>query len=952
MNASKHFPFQTLFFPLRIAFCCVMLYFSPLSAQQRGISIVATDNKTNEWKEIFLYNKVYAVIIGIDRYPGLPQDRQLSYAVSDAKAVERMLRDKFVFHEIHALYNEQATRNNVMDILLNKLSETTPEDAVFVFYAGHGGQEKTAFGEIGFIVPYDGDFSDMRKVISMTTIRDDISKRIKAKHVFYVMDACYSGLLVMKRGEGATITRREIAYLQEIAKEPVRQVLTAGDEKQQVLDGGPGGHSVFTGRFLEILDSVDDFITATEISARVKEKVFSDANARGHIQTPKSGELFGLGDFIFMPSLSKRQVSIQQQITELESELGKINELEAKAKQIKDEAAVREAQRQRLLAEAKLKAKKLEEERLEQERLQNAQRETQRQQMLEAQKKQQEEEETRLANLKLAVEEKRKGYKTSMTLSLDGAIQELQSLNKQIYEIKTGFLNELKNRILRIAENSSKGFATVTLEKDEFETRAEYQARLAQHSQSSQSSNQSEFGQAMATIKTAYENQIAPLVQQIETISASEYTIYGHDALVIALGNYNADGETFKITIASKNITRPIYTEGRFLFISEAGYDERNAGIQKGDMIVKYNNTIVPPYVNWERLKQTVLADYAEIEVDRNGQTLKFWLPKGRFEAETYVDDYAGNLQSNQFLVNGDLYVPRTEARKFKQDHLNGFVTAELQVRSISPYLSLVTNAVVDNESDDKKYDLFKSRLINMGRRLTYDTMTQTLWATITWNKLSWYGANKFAVRLTYRGIEGWRLPTFSEMQGLRSTLAYWYFNNFSNETFHTATLTPDRSKHSQYIPSRNEAGWGGDNDWRHFVTINSLSSIKNIGHGIFDDRFIKLDNDMVFDTYNRLIWTAKPVSAKALTWLEAEKYVKELNYFGLQGWRLPSFQEFSSLYDHAIPGIDRVFNFSEETFHTGTWSDDRRHHIQYRPYRNERGWDDDSNSRYLICVM
>ena len=123
-----------------------MLCFSPLSAQQRGISIVATDNKTNEWKEIFLYNKVYAVIIGIDRYPGLPQDRQLSYAVSDAKAVERMLRDKFVFHEIHALYNEQATRNNVMDILLNKLSETATEDAVFVFYAGHGGQEKTAFG--------------------------------------------------------------------------------------------------------------------------------------------------------------------------------------------------------------------------------------------------------------------------------------------------------------------------------------------------------------------------------------------------------------------------------------------------------------------------------------------------------------------------------------------------------------------------------------------------------------------------------------------------------------------------------------------------------------------------------------------------------------------------------------------------------------------------------------
>ena len=91
-----------------------------------------------------------------------------------------------------------------------------------------------------------------------------------------------------------------------------------------MLDGGPGGHSVFTGRFLEILDEADDFITAEEVSTQVKERVFSDARARGHTQTPKSGELFGLGDFIFMPSLSKRQGSIQHQISDMEKELEKL----------------------------------------------------------------------------------------------------------------------------------------------------------------------------------------------------------------------------------------------------------------------------------------------------------------------------------------------------------------------------------------------------------------------------------------------------------------------------------------------------------------------------------------------------------------------------------------------------------------------------------------------------
>ena len=388
-------------------------------SQERGIKIVAIDDATNEWQEISLYNKTHAVIIGIDKYPKLSSAQQLSYAVSDAKAVERMLKDKFVFSEIYALYNEQATKSNIEDILLNKLSNISKDDAVFVFFAGHGGQEKTDYGDIGYIVPYDGDFSDMRKVISMATIRDDISKRIKAKHVFFVMDACYSGLLVVKRGEISKETRRDITYLKQITKEAVRQVLTAGDANQQVLDGGPNGHSVFTGRFLEILDSAEDFITAEEISARVKEMVFSDANARGHIQTPKSGTLFGLGDFIFMPSLIKKQGNIQQQISELESELLAINELENKTQELHDEVKRRELERQRKIAESQLQAKKLEEQRLEKKRIEKERQVHERKQKLAVQKQKQEEETLRLETLKEQVAGKRKTYKSSMILSLD-----------------------------------------------------------------------------------------------------------------------------------------------------------------------------------------------------------------------------------------------------------------------------------------------------------------------------------------------------------------------------------------------------------------------------------------------------------------------------------------------------------------------------------------------------
>ena len=54
------------------------------AAETRGLRVVAKDPITNQTGEVKLYNKSYAVIIGIDRYPNLPQDRQLSYAVRDA----------------------------------------------------------------------------------------------------------------------------------------------------------------------------------------------------------------------------------------------------------------------------------------------------------------------------------------------------------------------------------------------------------------------------------------------------------------------------------------------------------------------------------------------------------------------------------------------------------------------------------------------------------------------------------------------------------------------------------------------------------------------------------------------------------------------------------------------------------------------------------------------------
>ena len=250
-------------------FCCLLAFLTPLQAANdvRALKVMAKDSLTQQTGEVVLYGKSFAVIIGIDQYKFLPADRQLKFAVKDAQGVAESIKKHYKFDKIFSLYNQEATRERILDLLTEELAgQMSENDALFVFWAGHGNQESSRTGEIGYLIPYDGDPKKLRTNITMTEIRDTVSKKLPAKHVFYIMDACYSGLLTETRSIDK-VPRRDLAYLQEVTKEMVRQVLTAGSKGQEVLDGGPNGHSVFTGRLIEVLEKAGDFITANEIQA-------------------------------------------------------------------------------------------------------------------------------------------------------------------------------------------------------------------------------------------------------------------------------------------------------------------------------------------------------------------------------------------------------------------------------------------------------------------------------------------------------------------------------------------------------------------------------------------------------------------------------------------------------------------------------------------------------------
>src|SRR6185369_17066970 len=206
----------------------------------------------------------------------------------------------------------------------NKINK---DDRVFVFFAGHGATRKLPSGkELGYIVPVDAS-SDVSqaKAISMTQLQE-FCELIPAKHLYFIVDSCYSGLALTRSGGASSKTAN---YLEEITKRMARQILTAGGADQQVQDNGPGGHSIFTWTLLQGLQGLADTdgngaITASELGAYISPIVSSVSH-----QTPAFGNLAGSegGEFIFelqQESLTEASKQLDEEAIKLSTELDRI----------------------------------------------------------------------------------------------------------------------------------------------------------------------------------------------------------------------------------------------------------------------------------------------------------------------------------------------------------------------------------------------------------------------------------------------------------------------------------------------------------------------------------------------------------------------------------------------------------------------------------------------------
>lgn len=296
--------------------------------RSRGVHLIGVATPTPNAP---LYARSWALVVGIDRYRGNgggplifhgnAEFRGLSNAKKDAEAVAALLRDEFAFEEVKELCDEQATKAEIEKQLKVVLRDSTQkDDRVVIFFAGHGHTQKVDHGgDVGHLLTFGAQ--DISQAISMDDLRNWL-KLIPAKHIFLILDCCFSGSVAFTEPFTAQRIREGGDYLQALTNSSSWQVLTAGRADETVADSGVSpGHSAFTASLLAGLRGAadpnrDGVITASSLAEYVKKQVINETQHLGGRQEPVFRQLLNgeTGEVLFLTRRRRLQDKLNRSL--------------------------------------------------------------------------------------------------------------------------------------------------------------------------------------------------------------------------------------------------------------------------------------------------------------------------------------------------------------------------------------------------------------------------------------------------------------------------------------------------------------------------------------------------------------------------------------------------------------------------------------------------------------
>ncbi|HMX27047.1 MAG TPA: caspase family protein [Blastocatellia bacterium] len=279
----------------------------PLQVGDNPITVTATDNYGNRASESFTVRREsepppllvatgrnFALVIGNNRYPNLPADRQLKTAIHDAQEVAKLLKADFGFE---TTLLTDAKRVGIINALNEYRRSLKPDDNLLIYYAGHGHFDDET--KKAYWIPADADLISPANWI----IADEVTSTIRAipsRHILIVSDSCYSGTLTRATDFRLSTPAEHERYLEKM-RGGTSRILMASGGNEPVADGGGGSHSVFARALLDGLHGMEErAFTAEELFYRfIKERVAGKSEqAPEYRYIQASGH--ESGDFVFV----------------------------------------------------------------------------------------------------------------------------------------------------------------------------------------------------------------------------------------------------------------------------------------------------------------------------------------------------------------------------------------------------------------------------------------------------------------------------------------------------------------------------------------------------------------------------------------------------------------------------------------------------------------------------
>lgn len=293
---------------------------------------------------------IYGLFVGINEYNGniVIQNRAmfppLNGCVADVEAVRQRLEQEGKHFNLQflTLKDKQATKNAVVDAFDKHLGRARANDVVFIYYAGHGTQEKadqsiwTAEhdGLLEGIVCYYEQGDAGKLILADKELRWLLNKlwRKTQAHIVAMFDCCHSGdntrslgssveapLVARHSRSGLSFDQRpwsDFIFAKELSPDAVRGremdavmppgvylQMSAAESNEPALE--QGGHGVFTLALLDALKQSGGNLTYRELNSRIRNRLRNRFDQRPRLHTPEGAE--ELADMGFLTKSVTRQ---------------------------------------------------------------------------------------------------------------------------------------------------------------------------------------------------------------------------------------------------------------------------------------------------------------------------------------------------------------------------------------------------------------------------------------------------------------------------------------------------------------------------------------------------------------------------------------------------------------------------------------------------------------------